>query len=363
MKRTYSLETVKFLIQSGGYPKIKSGQSSSSDILNRFNQALATDITNLAVRTSLVAENSSQTQAVTAVQAAAIAGLFASLNARTTTLQVSTMVWVDMHSSAYTETSNTAEVDYVFGQATLPILEDTNLLVQEDAYGDVFLPDDVKIYTAWTDDGSDPSILDYTESTDARTMLTEQTAWFQTWPGTDPNVTDFWLRIDFPFDFLGREPNVLEIWPLPAFGLTVKEVAYHQFGAVLASDWTALDLSYLPGYDETLYSNQYVNYAGPLRLHLPQTQISSIRIRVKATSQAAWGFWRIRLKHLEYEQTATLKVQNPYGLSVGSYYVKGKDPSDLAELSGSIASNVVSVSMSTDDPFLSPVITGVILQP
>lgn len=363
MKRTYSLEVIKFLIQSGGYPKIKSGQSSSSDVLNRFNEAVATDITNLAVRTSLVAENSSQTQAAMAIQSASLAGMFASLNARTDTLQVSTMVWVDMHDDMYVDPANTATIDQVFGQATLPILEDTNLLVQEDAYGDKFLPDDVKVFTAWTDDGSEPSILDYTESTDARTMLTEETAWFQTWPGTDQNITDFWFRIDFPFDYLGREPNVLEIWPLPAFGLQIKEVAYHQFGASLSSNWTALDLSYLPGYDETLYSNQYVNQAGPLRLHLPQTQISSIRIRVKSTNQAAWGFWRVRLKHLEYNQTAVLKILNPYGLSVGSYYVRGKDPSDLAELSGSIASNVVSISMSTDDPFTSPVITGAILQP
>lgn len=363
MTRTYSLETVKFLIQSGGYPKIKSGQSSSSDVLNRFFQAVSTDITNLAVRTSLIAENSTQTQAAMAIQAGALVGLFTSLNARTTTLQVSTMVWVDMHDDMYFDPANTATINKVFGQATLPITEETNLLVQQDAYGTNFLPDDVKVFTAWSNDGSDPSILNYQESIDARLMLTEDAAWFQNWPNTDPNITDFWFRIDFPFDYLGREPNVLEIWPLPAFGLQIKEVAYHQFGASLASNWTALDLSYLPGYDQTLYSNQYVNNAGPLRLHLPQTQISSIRIRVKATNQAAWGFWRVRLKHLEYSQTAVLKVLNPYGLSVGSYYMRGKDPSDLAQLSGSIASNVVTVSLSTDDPSETPVVTGVILQP
>jgi hypothetical protein len=359
--RDFNLESISFLVESSSYPKVKAGESSDSNLLNRFFKSVSQDISQLATRTSLLASYSNRLQNLAATQAGSIQAILSSLSTRVDTLVTSSLLFADMHSLTYIDVPNTtATVNKTFGQATLPILEQVDLLVQEDAYGNKYVSDNIKISYA-INTGSEPSATDFREEPSARDMLKDERAWVVT--NNTTSLQKIWVRLDFPFDFLGRQPNVLEFWPVPCFALNIEEVAYNSFGSSLTGDWTALDLSYLPGYSPSLYSNTFINNAGPIRLHLPtDVQVSSVRFKMTVRSGTSWwGLFKLKLYHFEYDDTANLVVKNPYGFSISEIYLKGKNPSELSALSKSIITNTATITLTSNDPSKTPVVTGVVV--
>lgn len=360
--RKFNLESIQFLVPSAQNPKVKAGESSDSNLLNRYFKSLSQDISSLTTRTSLLASYCQRSQMTGSAQAGAIQAMITALNARVDAIIASGSVLADLHSNDYINSSSTAEVSTVFGQATLPIRETVDLLVQTDAYGNNYVSDLIKLSYAVTSTSSEPSSLDFREDPAARDMLKGERGWI--YESTVNSSQYIWLRLDFPFEFLGREPNVLELWPIPPFTMDLLEVSYHEFGASLTSSWQTLDLTYLPGYNETLFGNTYVNNFGPIRLHLPtDVSLSSLRFKLKVRSGISyWGVHQIKLYHFEYDDTATLVLENPYGFSLSSLYIKGKDPDELADLSSSIVTSTATITLTSNDPRSSPIITGVILQ-
>jgi hypothetical protein len=75
-----TFESVEFLVESSEAPKIKSGGSSSSNILNRFFSSLSQDVTLLATRANILADRSSRVEKGCTAMSGALQSSFTSLS-------------------------------------------------------------------------------------------------------------------------------------------------------------------------------------------------------------------------------------------------------------------------------------------
>lgn len=345
----FSLESTEFLLEAVESPKIKAGASSSSNILNRYFEALSRDLTTLAVRSNLLAERARRVVDASLTQGAATQAMFQSLSARVDAASGYDQVLADMHSMNYVEISGTtARIETVFGQATLPVRSVTDLLVQNDVYGNPYVFSGVEVLYAT---GPSPSSADFRSDPNGIAMLSGLQAWLR-----PEHHGEVWVLLKAPLQFRGLTPNVLEIWPLPCWGMDLEEVAYLQAGESYSPAWVQADLSYLTGY----VPSSGVVMAGPVRLHLDNVPISQVRMKFRTRSSTPWGLGKVRILHTQYEQTGQLVVKDPYSRTAGSPILRGKDPADLSSLTRTAIGNTVSVSLRTTTTSKTPVITGVI---
>jgi hypothetical protein len=345
-------ESIEFNIESAETPKIKQGGSSSSNTLNRFFNDGAQDLALIGTRTNILAARADRIINLASAQAGALLAQFQSLSTRVDSASSYDQVLADMHSSYYVNTgATTATINNVFGQCTLPVRTQTDLIVQNDVYGNAYIFSDVELsYSTLTS----PTSLDYVVDPEGLNMLKGEQAWI-----LDPISSVAWIKLKAPLQFRGLIPNVLEIWPVPAFGLDIYEVSYQKAGTSFSSTWYSLDLSYLPGYNN---ANGRVEKAGPIRLHLPNEPISQIRMKVSPVSaNTAWGLHRLKLYNTQYESSASLVVKDPYSRTLSGALVRGKDPSELSLLTVTLNSNQATIALITTDTTSTPVITGVIL--
>ncbi len=349
-----TFEARDFLTESTETPKIKAGGSSSSNILNRYFNALAQDLALLATRTNILASRSSRLEKASMAQGGALSAAFQNVSSRVDAASGYDQVLADMHSSYYVGTS-TANINYTFGQATLPVLSTTDLLVMEDPYGNKYVSSEVVVSTSNSAVSSVSllSLTDFVVQPDGIFMLREDQTLLLDKDGVNDQV---WLRIKAPLQYRGLTPNVLELYPLPAFAMILKSVNYKRAGD---SDnvWYALDLSYLPGYTAGV-----VERFGPVRLHLPNEAISELLICFDISSVDVWGVKKLKLYHVEYDSSATLTVLDPYSRSIGNTVLRGKDPSSLSQLTVTTTVNQSQISLATTDSTSTPVITGVIME-
>ncbi len=345
----YTFESVQFQVESTEAPKIKSGGSSSSNILNRYLEALSQDLVLLAARTGVLADRSNRVTSAANAQAAALLAAFQSVSTRVDQASSYSQVVADAHKSMYINTaSSTADISNIFGQVTLPVRSTTNLLVQPDVYGNPYLLSDVEVSYAFNN--STPSDLEYTVDVEALEMLKENQTWV-----LPPTGTSVWIKIKAPLQFRGLTPNVVEIHPFPAFGINIDEVSYLKAGDSFTGSWTTLDLSYLPNYNST---STKVEMAGPVRLHLPNDPVSQIRMKLSPRSGAfAMGLHRLRIYHREYDQTGTIVFKDPFSRTIGNTTLKGKDPATLSLLSKSTSGSQLTVTLTTTNTTETPVIT------
>lgn len=351
-----TFESVEFITESAETPKIKSGGSSSSNILNRFFAAIAQDISLLATRANILALRSSRVEKACAEQSAALLASLQSLSTRVDAASAYSMVLADIHSTTYVSSASTANIDYTFGQATLPILSTTDLLVQTDVYGNAYVSPEVSwSYSTKAVSSIDRmSIIDFVSDPDGIFMLRDEQTWIR---DTLPNQTRGWMRLKAPLMFRGLTPNVLEIWPFPAFGMKIRKVSYRK-AADPEDTWYNLDLSYAPQYNAATTS---IDFAGPVRLFLPNEAISELVIEVDTTSVDVWGIKKLKVYHREYSSTGILTVYDPYARTIGNITLRGKDPATLSTLSTSKLSNSVSITLTSTNNIDTPVITGVIM--
>lgn len=334
-------------------PKIKSGGSSSSNLLNRFFDTVSQEMGLMLARTNALALRCDRLELSSINQAGALLAQLQSVSTRVDAASGYTKILCDLHQATYVDTLNTtADISYDFGQATLPVRSSTNLLTQQDAFGNTQISNEVDISYAVMDS---PSTLDFISDPEGIYMLREEQAWVLPQVATDTVV---WTKIKAPLQYRGLIPNVLELYPLPSFALELLEVSYQLAGQSFTSSWTPLDISYLPLYSSVSSS---VDPVGPVRIHLPGVPLSQIRIKMKAKMNTVWGWSAIKLFHREYDNQATLVVQDPYSRTVSQPLLRGKDPAELSLLSTSLNSSTASITLTTPNTINTPVITGVIL--
>lgn len=353
-----TFESAEFIVESTEAPKIKAGGSSSSNIFNRFFNALGQDVSLLATRANILASRSSRIEKGCAEQSAALQSAFSSLSTRVDQASGYSFVLADMHDTFYLDTVNPSwnvSIDYNFGQATLPVTSTSDLLVQSDVYGNAYVSPET-IFSYSTSSASSISVMSLSEfvaDPDGIFMIKQDQTWIK---DAVVGQTKGWIRIKAPLQFRGLTPNVLEIWPLPAFAMKLRSVSYRLAGDP-EDTWTSLDLSYLPNYNT---ATQRVDRWGPVRLHLDNYAISEFVIEIDMTSSDVWGLKKIKLYHREYESVGTLVVKDPYSRSVGDISLRGKDPNTLSTFGVTKVSNKATIQMSSADSTTTPVITGVI---
>lgn len=346
--RRRSFDSVEFFIESVERPKIKFGGSSSSTILNRYFDSLSQDVALLLTRTNVLAERGERLELGMIAQDGALNAAFQSLSSRVDAVSGLSEVLADLHSGFYLDQGQTtASVNYIFGQATLPIAGATDLLVQTDVYGRAVVSPEVEL--SWAT-GNNPGGDDFIPSPEGIAMLSEeQTLILPSLNGVG------WIKLKAPMQFRGLVPNVLDVWPFPAFGMDIEEVAYRVAGESFTGTWQTLDLSYLPG-----YSGGKVVMAGPVRLHLPGVPLSQIRIKIRTRSLTPWGLHRLKVYSTQYASSGILTVRDPYSRTIGQLIIRGKDPSELSLLTVTKVGNTAGIHLTTTDSSKSPVITGVI---
>lgn len=339
-----------FLVESNEELKIKGGASSDSNVLNRFFKKLTADSTLITTRLNHLASRVDRVLSILSVQAGSMLTELQQISARVDAASGYSQILTSLHNSTYVDTVNSnCNINYTFGQATLPIRSTTDLLTNTDVYGTIYV---APVEFAWAT-GLTPDLLQYSTDPAAIQMLMQDQAWIFTQAASGETC---WVNIKVPVQYKNLNPNVLELWPLPPFGVALLQVSYQLAGDSFSSTWYDLDLSYLP-----FYSGGFVTKMAPVRLHLPNRQISQIRIKLQTLDGTAVGFKSIKLQHNEYDTTGTLIVQDPYARTVSSPILKGKDPADLSQLLVTTNSNTATINLSTTDAGQTPVITAAIL--
>lgn len=348
-----TFESTEFLLEAVEKPKIKAGASASSNILNDYFDRLSKDLVLLASRGNYLARRADRIELAGAATSAALLASLQSVSTRVDSASAYNQVMADIHSSFYINTvSTTAELSYIFGQATLPVQGRTDLLTQTDVYGNKFVSPEIEL--SYAIKATEPNALDYQVDPEAVFMIRDEQLWV-----LDATSTLFWVKLKAPLQYRGLIPNEMEIWPIPEFGVNILEIAYQGAGDSFSSSWTPLDLSYLPNYEVT---SGTIQMAGPIRLHLPGVPISQIRIKIQPRGSVPIGIRKWKVYHTEYESSGTLVVKDPYSRTVGNTILSGKDPADLSLLTVTTLANQATINLTTTDSGKTPVITGVIME-
>lgn len=353
--------SIKFQLGGANRPKITSGGSSNTTLLNRYFDALSRDISVITYDVLDLVDINQDLKLYGDAQAEGFQSVLSSIESRIAAINPTGQVLADPGSTSYIHSSNTSTLSGKYSQATLPISSTTNLLVYNDVYGTQYIPEDIKVvWGSNTTSNSTISSWNYDENVERALLGTGP--WVRPYSfTTSPSVTNIWIKIELPFKFQSRRPNVLEFIPIPVFSHKLLGVYYSSSINEPFANWTAVDTTYLPGYNPDIYSNNYVNNVGPTRVFLPDATMSAIIIGFQLSDSTNWGLSTLTLSHTLFETEANYVVQNPYG-SISSISILGKDPSDLANLSQSISTNTATVQLGTTDPSISPVITGVIME-
>lgn len=357
-KFSRKLETTAFTVESADAPKVKSGGSSSSNVINRYHEAVAKDVAGLALATNQLSDKASRISNAVAAQSGALSSNLSTLSGRLDALASgSTLLLATLFDNKYISTSGsdtTAEVNSLFGQATLPIRSQVNLLTQQNVQDDYIVSSEVRLSYSYE---ANPDQFQFTESNEGIAMLLRKQAWLGR---SDQPV---WIKLTAPLQYLGLPANMIEIYPMPAFNCAISDLSYQLAGAGPGSTWYDVDCSYLPNYNpSSLLGDNVLEMIGPVRAALPVVPMAQIRFRLHPSSGVNWGLFDLRVLSVEFEQTGVLTLINPYNSTgFSSATIRGKDPSDLAQLTTSTTLNKFRIDLSSTSSQTSPIITGALL--
>ena len=351
--------STSFMLETPQAPKIKAGASSSSDILNRYFTSLSQDLALLTTRTNILAERCSRVDAISRAQGAGYVNLFNSLSARVNAASGQTQVLADMFSSFYVDNSNETQIDYEFGQCILPVASSTDLIVSTDIYGNNYIGTNTQFLVCETAvaTGAPPSIGMFEPDPEGLYMLRGDQSYVHENQSSNNGV---YVIVTVPLQYLGFNPNILEIWPLPIGLMDLTGVWYQESGTSAAGGWNSLDLSYLQGYNT---HTGHVDKLTPVRLHLPNDTVGQFCFAFNLNGAQTWGLSKIKLRHNEYQSTANLVITDPYSRTMGDVLIQGKDPvTILSNLTKIITANQAIITVDTVQSSYTPVITGLIIQ-
>ncbi|HYT45393.1 MAG TPA: hypothetical protein VEP90_23900 [Methylomirabilota bacterium] len=345
-----SSESLKSALNSVETPNIDivvAGGPSSSELLNNLRRSLIEDITELDHRTNANAISVVMANTVFNGQLASIASEYQALLNRLPTTSGRWMA--DMYTADFMATQNSATINTTYGQATLPILSAQEKLVGLDSSGKVWIPKTAQINYSYST--GTPQETDWLMDDNSLLALDQRTdtAW---WKSKDTSGT-VWVRVRLPANLNSNKlANAIMLHPYPVLSFNIVSVEYKNPAGI----FTSADLSYLTGYDTV--STQVKN-VGNVRLFIPQSQVTEIRIKL-STAQL-WGFTKISIQQIEFSATATLIMDftnyNPPSLSTINVF--GKDQNTLSFLTTSINGLTASVQLTQNTQNSSPVITQI----
>jgi hypothetical protein len=362
--------SAKSMLETDATPRITYGGQSSSKALNAINENARNDMLALGSDVANYQSDVATTQALLSCQASAIGAAVANisdllLQIRGIYASGAGRAPVDMFDDRYVVTEETtADVNTVFGQATLGISGSSDWLVARDTEGGVWIPSGTKIRYACNGTGSNPngyggdptSVSDYIEDPEFTSALDGDpgTMWVVE---TDPDNDYIFIEIQVPVEVMtnGRA-NTLVLRPFPVLchDLISVDIISQSGNAMTLS---GSKLSYLPGYSITA---NCVKTIGDTRVFFPPTQVAAVRIKLKAGSFAYWGFSEISLKTTSFMATSKLSLDlTAVGGSkdLTAVTLKGDNPTSLATIPSTINGSKVSYNLTQQDSGYSPVIT------
>ena len=355
------MRSKKFQTGNQTSPKIRVGGSSDSSVLNKYFESVTLDLLALTVDVDVLGLQVTNLSQFARAQNDTLATMFNDVEIRLSILASGSYedsVLVDMASSTNVDSNSTATQTRWANQATLPILNTVNLIKYSDVYGNTYVPQEIKLKHGYSDGTELPSFEEHRLSD---SVLLGNTPLMLNWPdGASPSETTFYFKLDLPIELQNYLPNLFEIGLLPMLNCKIVTLGYHNSQSPTLNDLIDLDYTYLPGYSSAVYGNTDLNDVSKIRVHLPKQPIGCIVVGFQTYGVSYWGCNNISVKHLEYETSAELIITNPYG-NIDSVYIKGKDENDLASTPVVIDSNTATLSLSTNDPFYTPVVTSVIL--
>jgi hypothetical protein len=364
--------TSQTVLETANNPTIKYGGRSSSSALNTIGNNTRADILAIATRLDDITTDMALLQQLMSVQAAAlqsqVSSLTSSISQAISAMVDSDTLYVDMYSDSLVTEDSTANINTVYGQATLGVRAEQDKLVYVDTEGSVWIPDASSIkyrYTLSTAARSTSksaykSGVNYTYALDKR----DDTTWAQTRTNL-ATQEDIWIYVQVPIETLTEAyANTLILHPFPVFTHNLKGAWYCDYNGT----WRSIDLSYQPGYvvDTSLESGGRVDAFGNTRLFFEPAYVSAVILHIGGNAaQATWGFTAIELKMLDFMPSSTLEVDLstviPAGatLSPSSTVLHGKYPAELAQLPLTIDDKVLSYAIEQHVSGVSPVVVGI----
>lgn len=343
-------ETLKSALNSVETPNVDiivAGGPSSSELLNDLRGTLIEDITELDNRTTANATSLAMANTVFNGQLTAIATEYQALVNR---LPSTSGRWMaDFYTSDFIDVNNGATIDTVYGQATLPIVTSLEKLVGEDSSGRIWIPKTAQVNYSYSN--TTPQESDWLTDDNTIFALDQRTdtAW---WRAKETSGI-VWVRVKIPANLNSNKlANCIILHPYPVLSFDLISVEYRSPAGV----FTSADLTYLTGWNS---STSRVNNVGNVRIFVPQSQMTELRIKL-STSQL-WGFSKLSVRQLEFSANATLVIDftnyNPPSLSQISVF--GKDQNTLSFLTTQINGLTASIALTQNTQNTTPVITQV----
>jgi len=362
-----ALKSSENLLETPNNPLIKYGGLSDSSILNTMNVNLRTDLLMLYDYADTIDSWVTKSNAMYVMQASTLASKIAALSGSITQLlatvaQSSKSTVISMYDTECRVTplggsTTSATVDTKYGQATLAVNNTTPKITVEDANGDIWIPETVKVgYCYKTAGTTPPQDYEYTIPTEHPYALDgkNETAWVE----KAETVSDVWVKITLPVEVYTNDYiNSIVVHPFPAMTQNLKGIYYRPYG----STWIACDLSYQPGYS----SSKVLNY-GNTRVIFAPSKASDILIHLELIdiSNLYWGFSNIEANYMEFATASKLTINLTPIVGAGTissptYTLRGKDESALAYISKTISDNTVEYNLTQSIAGASPVITSI----
>lgn len=342
-----TLKTGLNLTQTPSTDTIVAGGASSSQLLNALRDHTIEDIVELDNRTDALSRQQVLMNTVFSQQLTAMATRLQALENRLPTASGRWMV--DMFTTDFVHAANTALINTVYGQATLPILTQQEKLVGRDSRDQVWIPKGSAIHYSYQN--TTPVETDWVSDDNMVLALDQRsdTAWWL----SRPSSGTVWVRVKIPANLNANKlANCIILHPYPVFNFDLVSVEYRNPAGI----YTAADLSYLEGYNANTTTVQGI---GNVRLLVSQAQMTELRI--KLTAPNIWGFSKLSVQQLEFAPTATLAVDllayNPDTINTATVF--GRDQDALSFLTTQINGTRISVAMTQNTQNSSPVITQV----
>jgi hypothetical protein len=363
-----TLATSTALVETLQQPMLKQGGASSSSLLNRLINRVKRDIMRSSVEVTDAADAVRVLSIAMAANNAGMGRAVASLRNQVASIVANgnpNRAIAELDTNALTlagSSDTTADVNPMFGQATLPAVSRQNVLVVERSDGSPpSTPDEARIlyvrqpYVNSTTNAQPPADFDFGE--DLYSVFAMDGRDLSAWVVEDPALAGHmvWVEIQLPGDVSGSyRCNELEFVPSSMFNFDLVAVR----AEIIGSGWRDIDFSYLNGYQGA--SNAVLGL-GASRLCFAQSSVR--RFRLGLWCAGPWGFQTIRVLNATYSTSATLSVdfdtvtQQP----LQTVMPIGKTPSQLSYLPIQADGGRVTTTLSpTGSATETPVVTGIV---
>lgn len=340
--------------------RFRAGGPSSSHLLNRAISAIQDDLTQAAEDIADCVDTQRILGLALAAQEAGLARAFSALNTRVSALSAShtSLAEFSLNTRTVTDPAQTlAEINPLFGQATLPATSRQNILVIEQAGTRPIIPTQasvkIAIQTGVTSSSGATPPADSAFGEDRYWVYAVDNDDRTFWPIEDSTTSHMaWIEVDLPGDVSGGyRCNELEFVPFPLFGTSLVAVQ----AEVIGQGWQDVDFTYVTGYNQPTGT---VIGLGPMRLCFARTSIR--RFRIGLFVSGLWGCSHIKAADAVYQSpapvTVDFSVDSPG--TITTVLTNGKDSQSLGLMTQAVSGSKVTLTLSSTSPTETPVLTS-----